>query len=523
MPAWLKREHNAYRDRLLALAEKGYADTGTWFLTRGAARGTDEMETKAVWVDLLQFMKLEDLPGYSKENHRKAIEFWQSWQNRKTGQLYNPLYQDPAQPQVKRQSPGNRDDYTPEKINLKYVPKILDALGAELPLPIPGIATQVRADTGANIFDHLWESIALRRASHAGVFPVDAAMELEAGDTSEIPQIEAGMGALLRGYSSETGMWRSEPLTGFPWREYLPSSDFKIIARICGYLGMENFPESVLKTAVDNLLAHRDELYEHPAMARNYGELFAHYLMLSDYRREEVLDAMEACLEGFRNPDTNMLHPLWESTDTSTYCIFGSGMIGAFMNWKDLPLDQAITEWQRFVHGCHLKWRFLAGPYGNWVNVIPKRPEEIADAPGHDAALHGVKARNRMHWGRRVVEIVSADAVPLKRNEEEEDQLAVFEFHLSQADLNRLKAPYLKACWNGDFDISLNRVPVKQVRYNLPDVFAGLHVPLEAAETLRTGTNVVEARRVGPGKWPTPGAPRSTATPFIQLGLIDWR
>ncbi|MDD5706938.1 MAG: hypothetical protein PHR35_13530, partial [Kiritimatiellae bacterium] len=89
MPAWLKRSREAYGRRLLAAAEASFRETGIWFLARGASRDKDEQETVAVWVELLNLFPLESLPGYSEENHRKAIAFWQSWQNRETGRLYN--------------------------------------------------------------------------------------------------------------------------------------------------------------------------------------------------------------------------------------------------------------------------------------------------------------------------------------------------------------------------------------------------------------------------------------------------
>lgn len=453
MPTWLKRERDAYRDRLLALAEKSYSETGQWFLARGASRVTDEMETKVVWVDLLAFVKLEDLPGYSEENLRKAVAFWRSWQNLKTGQIFNPLYQDPQDPGAKRRTPGNRADYSPEQINMKYVPAILAALGSELPLPLRGLATNVRADAGEDTFDRLWESIALRNPAHAGAFPVEAAESLEAGDEGRIPQIEASMAALLRAYSRETGMWRAEPLPGFPWRDYQPSSGFKIVSRICGFWGMENFPETLVKTAVDNLLEHRSELHDHPSTARNYGETLAHCLAMSGYRSNEALEAMEECLEGFRDPPSGTMRPLWESTASSTYCVFGSGMIGAFMNWEDLPLEQGMTESGRFVHGCTIKWRFVADPLGNWVNVIPKRPEEIAGHPEYDAAIYGLKARHRAHWARRVFEVVpdlvAPGHVPLKHASDHAELSARFTLYLNQGQRDRLVAPHLKASWVG--------------------------------------------------------------------------
>jgi hypothetical protein len=517
MPAWVRQRREAYRGRLAAAAQRCYQQTGIWFLARGAARDTDEQETKAVWGDLLTFSGIESLPAYSKANHRQAIQFWQGWQNRETGRLYNPLYQDPQRPEVRRNTPGNRDDYSEDRINLKYIPSILADLGAELPLPMPGLSTQVRADAGADTFDGLWQSLSLWNSAHAGAFPIQAAYDLDAGNLDKVPQVEAGMAALLRAYHRETGMWRPEPFAGFPWRDYLPSSGFKVISRICGYVGMEGFPEALLKTAVDNLLVHRGELYEHPAMARNYAETFAHHVMLSDYRHDEQLDAMEECLDGFRRPD------LWEDTDTGCYCVFGSGMIGAFMNWEDLPFDQGLREWFRFAHGCDMKWRFVADPYGHWVNAIPKEPEAVWGHPAYDAGRHGLKARNRAHWARKVVDLVPQRDVPLERRGDAAAGEGALAFTLTQEQLGLCAGLHLKATWSGAYDVWLNGEPVKQVRYNLPDLAAGWHVPGAAAATLCVGENTIRVGLVGPGKEQRPGAPLSQASPFIRLGLIAWR
>jgi hypothetical protein len=149
-----------------------------WFLARGASRITDEQETHAVWGDLLRFGDLTTLPGYSKENHRQAIEFWQSWQNRKTGRLYNPLYQDPQNPEVERDTPGNRGDYSAGAINVKYIPAILDILGAKLPGPVN---TATHADAGVDTFDQLWRWIPQWATSPAGAFPVAAARQVDGG------------------------------------------------------------------------------------------------------------------------------------------------------------------------------------------------------------------------------------------------------------------------------------------------------------------------------------------------------
>ena len=513
MPAGLKKNREAYRDWLAAIAQKSYTQTGIWFLARGEGRKKDEQETNAVWGWLLLFDDLETLPGYSKENHQQAIEFWQSWQNRKTGRIYNPLYQDPQNPEVKRNTPGNRKDYSADTINVKYIPSILDKLGAKLPGPV-NIAAH--ADADVDTFDQIWNRIPQWSTSPSGAFPIIAARQVDGGNLEKIPQVEAGMSALVRAYNKETGMWRPEPLEGFPWRHYQPSSGFKIIARLCGYVGMENFPENVLKTAIDNLLAHKGELYADVSTARNYGETMAHYMMLTDYRHDELLDAMELCLEGFRDPKA------WEDTATGCYCVFGCGFIGAFMNWEDLPFDQAMPQWMRFEHGCKMKWRFVAGPYGNWVNVIPKKPEAILGHADYDVKKYGLKARSQAHWAKKTTDVIPPEDITLTLAATGRRE-GTFTFALTQDQLANLKAPYLKATWSGAYDVSLNGKPVKQVRYNLPDVPAGWHVPPAAAKTLRVGENTVTAKLIGPGKEPKPGAPLATRKPFLRLGVIDWQ
>ena len=189
MPHWLKKFRSEYRDSLLKKAQKSYKDTGIWFLIRGAERDSDEQETYAVYGDLMFFFSLEDLPGYSKKNLQQAIRFWQSWQNQETGKLYNPLYQDPQNPKIKRDTPGNRNDYSADKINLKYIPDILALLGAELPAPCAVEYCAQYENKLEDTFDQIWEAIEQWNSSHAGAFVYKAAQDLDSGNTDRIPQI----------------------------------------------------------------------------------------------------------------------------------------------------------------------------------------------------------------------------------------------------------------------------------------------------------------------------------------------
>ncbi|MDD5708491.1 MAG: hypothetical protein PHR35_21430, partial [Kiritimatiellae bacterium] len=432
-----------------------------------------------------------------------------------TGRLYNPLYQDPQRPESKRHTPGNRGDYSAETVNVKYIPNILAALGAELPLPCH---IEAHAALGEDTFDRLWAAMAEWSSSHAGMFPVTAALELEKGEVDRIPQIEAGMGALIRAYSRETGMWRPEPLRDFPWRDYPPSSGFKIVGRICGYLGMENFPADVLRTAVDNLLAHRGELHAHPAMARNYGETFLHFILMSDYRREEQLDAMEECLEGFRDPRW------WEQTGDGSYCMFSSSQVGPYLHYRELsdhsPQKQASQAFD--LHGCRLRWRFVADPFGHWVNVMPKEPEAVFGHPRYDITRHNLKARNQAHWAKKVTELAPPRNVALRLNADGATGEGSLRFHLAREQQAAAADLLLKASWRGAYDVRLNGERVKQVRYDLPDLPAGWTLPAAATGTLRAGDNIVTVHLLGPGREPKPGAALSTDKPFIRLGLMTW-
>jgi len=240
-------------------------------------------------------------------------------------------------------------------------------------------------------------------------------------------------------------------------------------------------------------------------------------MMLTDYRHDELLDAMALCLEGFRDPKA------WENTGTGSYCIFGHAFIGAFMNWSDLTFDQAMPQYFRFEHGCKMKWRFVAGPYGRWVNVIRKRPEEVFGNPGYDVKKYGLKARNKTHWARKVTEITPQRDAVLKVDSAKKTGEGALTFSLTREQLATLRAPYLKATWSGAYDVYLNGRLVKRVCYNLPDVPAGWYIPPDAAKTLHVGENTITVKLSGPGKETSPGAPLATRTPFLRLGLITWQ
>ena len=84
----LKEFNDKYTQYCLKRAEAEYKTHGRWFYCedkkefRGNIRW-DEVITARVFMQLsLHYGSLEKIPNYSKENHQKAIEFWQKWQKK---------------------------------------------------------------------------------------------------------------------------------------------------------------------------------------------------------------------------------------------------------------------------------------------------------------------------------------------------------------------------------------------------------------------------------------------------------
>lgn len=490
MPDWIRERLNGYRDNLLAQARSSWEESGQWFFSRGAARDNDEQETVAVWVDVLQFVSLQELPGYSEENRQSAIAFWKSWQNRETGVMYNPRYQNPQKPEEMYLKPEDEKLYyrqkyhngMPNAVNDKYIVVILRALGSEPDIPV--------SSTGMIAYENLWAHIERSESSPAGGLPVN--MLYGEGWEEKLPAIEAGFGAILRGYDRENGLWRIAPPARFD--QYTPSAGFKIIARLSGYCGLVNYPQEVIKNGIDALIAHREELNGTPDLARNWGEMTVHYLTITDYRREELFAILQKCLEGFRDP------AWWESTKTASYCIFGSGMIGGILHWKELSYEKIPQMELRFKQGGDLNVRLEGDPYGNWVNIFPKPPEEAGKT---------MKELTAEAWKRKIETIRQ----PVRFHP---DNGTPMEFSFASEGLSR---PYLSASWAGKYEVFVNGHLVKRLEYDLPEHKAGLYIPTEYLSE----NNVVGVRYGGKGKQPLPGEPETAARPFMEIGVIDWR
>jgi hypothetical protein len=204
---------------------------------------------------------------------------------------------------------------------------------------------------------------------------------------------------------------------------------------------------------------------------------------------------------------------------------FRSGSVDVSARWPPFtfPSHLGNSECRTIEHGCTMKWRFVADPYGNWVNVLTKAPEAIYGQPKYDVRLYGLKARNNAHWSKAISDVVPQHDAKVRLLDGDQSGDGTLEITLTKEQRAGLKSPYLTATWSGAFDVYLNGTLVKKVRYNLPDTTAGWYVPTEAAKTLHVGDNLISLKLIGPGKDQKPGAPLSKSKPFARLGLIDWR
>jgi hypothetical protein len=124
-----------------------------------------------------------------EEARRQQMTQMPAWLKKNREVLRDQMAVVAQNPEVKRHTPGNRDDYSAEAINVKYIPGILAMLGAELPRPV-NVASH--ADAGDDTFDELWEWIPQWMTSPSGMFPVLAAREVDEGNLEKIPQTETG-------------------------------------------------------------------------------------------------------------------------------------------------------------------------------------------------------------------------------------------------------------------------------------------------------------------------------------------
>ena len=333
----------------------------------------------------------------------------------------------------------------------------------------------------------------------------------------------------------ESGRWFFVPAGDNPYTEIIaePGRDWgdygaleptlKTYGRMIGQQGIENLPPEKMRAFADFLVEHQSEFVSRrsPGNIRNTAELMLLAIAVSDYRREEIIEALIKHSDSLDDPD------LWRTG----YPAYACSLIGGMIWWADFPPDKAAGPYL----GGWFGHRILMGPYNRWANLIPKRAEERGEDPAYDYLKHGLKYRNRKHWSRTVHEVVPTlsksggswrfmtGAVPEGWSHREFDD-ATWEtgtppysegglLHLRRSfvlDDELMEFPWLRADWKGHFRVLINGIPVKATIREWKK--AGWYLSEAARAALKPGKNTVAVECL-----------HTDGGSLIDVGLIDWR
>ena len=325
-PAWINGYADQVRQEKLTKAIQSHAHSRRWFYVADPGdykKRWDEVSTATVYNQLVDALGIEHVPGYTAENHRTAIQWWQSWQNRTTGRFYNPLMTDPQNP-----------DDAEEFCNEKYVVGILHTLSSAPLYPFTTISggDGEAGKVDVEAFYRQTSDLTLRgEGSWAGKMCTELMSLIEQGQDEFIPVLERGISNLLQLQSPDTGLWS----TSTDYADYGTTSDaLKILGRLHYRLGVENLPH--MKALVDTLINHRHAMQsKHDSVLRNTGELLGICLETIDYRREELHQTMAQHAEAFRNHlGTN-------------YSVYGLGFLGGYLHWTDCQFKNPVVLMSR--------------------------------------------------------------------------------------------------------------------------------------------------------------------------------
>jgi hypothetical protein len=523
-PDWVQIRFDKRIAEALEAAKWAYQETRLWFFvpsgdnpyTEIKIRRWDECETSSVYGRLLERLSLEELPNYTQENFRNAVAWWQSWQNSRTGRFYNPRYVDPQDPGIRRVDDPIYNEY---QSNEKYVPGVLRYLHAE---PLYPVQLHGDAEVGEFDYDAMLRFIEVGRIYNSGGKMInDLLRRIDKGNAEGIPSAEYAISYAVEWIDSETGII-AEP--GRDWGDYgALEPTLKTYGRMIGQQGIENLPPEKMQAFADFVVEHQSEFVSRrsPGNIRNTAELMLLAIAVSDYRRDEIIEAL------IKHSESVVDSELWKTG----YPAYACRLIGGMIWWKDFPPERAA--------GPHLGgWfghRILMCPYNRWANLILKRAEERGEEPTYDFKKFGLKYRNREHWGRKVYEIVPnfkvsggswrffSGAVPENWAEREFDDTgwdtglppygaddALYLRRNFKLDHKPMEFPWLRADWNGRFRVFLNGIPVKSTIRKWKR--AGWYLPEAARASLRQGKNTVGVECLQTG-----------STSSIDVGLIDWK
>lgn len=358
-PTWV----NAIPDRIgdLLVEKHWHRDGEVWGLAKRTPDSDlpyDEMGS-ATFLGLVRQYNLFDRVGALDEAARaQALQFWQSWQDPKTGRFFDP-----------------RD---PERtVNEKYVVGTIHSLGGE-PLykwTTTGASKKIETDIflARTNTDPDWARGGWSVGSHTGLMAVEILNAINDGQTELIPDLEKGLEQILSHQDPTSGLWG--PPEAEPMRRI--GGTLKVIGRVYFKMGMIA-PHT--RELADTLVEYQrsGKWFKHgedSCVPRNVAEIIAYCLEASGYRRADLLDAMESLGRDYRHwvtprGETLMHRDRPDDVGIQYTTLYGLGIVGGYLHWSDCRLPNPLANSDR---GIGFKYRPVVTAAGR-VQVMRPAP-----------------------------------------------------------------------------------------------------------------------------------------------------
>jgi len=357
-PEWV----NAIADRVAALLiERHLCPAGeVWGLARrflGQPLPYDEVGSGEFLHIVREYDLWDRMPPLDEQERRRVVEFWQRWQDPKTGRFVDP------------RDPGR-------EVNEKYIVGLLNQLGAG-PLypwtttsetgeidPAPFLARAREAPD--------WERGGWGVASHTGLMALQILRAVEEeGRLELIPALEDGIGLMLS-HQGPDGLWG--PGTAPLWGRI--GGTLKVLSRLYFQLGM---PVPRTRELADTLIRQEEDgeffrCSTDVCIPRNVAEVIAYCLEASDYRRGDLLGTLPRVVEDLRahvNPDGSMSANRGGPGGIAYGVMYGLGVCGGCLNWIGCRLPDPLLEKRR---GAGMRFRPVLRPDGS-VRIVARGAE----------------------------------------------------------------------------------------------------------------------------------------------------
>ena len=286
-----------------------------------SARDWDEVGS-CQYVQLLHQYDMTGPGGLTEKTRREAIRFWQGWQDPKSGRFHDPR---------------NRA----RTVNEKYVVGVLRALGAK-PLYAWSTSSTVAGEVHTDVFlrrskeDPDWKKGGWAVGSHTAYMAIEIFDAInDKGREDLIPDLERGIENILS-HQGRDGLWGpvDAPLTG------RIGGTLKVIGRLYFRLGLK-VPRT--KELTDSLIALQmsgrfRDCSANSCIPRNTAEMLAYCIEASEYRRDDLRQAMWACLmdmKEFVNADRSISNDRGDKGGALSAITYSMGLAAAYLGWKD--------------------------------------------------------------------------------------------------------------------------------------------------------------------------------------------